>query len=392
MKILIIHNHYQQKGGESIAVENQIELLRNMGHKVVKYEYHNREMNNYNVMDKLYAFIRFFFNGKTRDEIKRVVKKEKPQIAHVHNVFPLISPGIYNALNDAKIPIFQSIHNFRFLCPNGLFFTNGNICERCKFGNTIYAIKFKCVKESLLLSTLYALNIWLHRSIGTFRKIQCYIAPSEFTARKLAESGVTHREKIAVLGHFASSLNAGVVKRKNVPGYMLYVGRLSPEKGVVLLIKAATDSLGVGIKIIGDGPQYSKLVKLTRKLNATHIEFLGRVEGKDKIKYLENAMATIVPSVCYETFGLTALESLSVGTPVIAANTGSLPFIVNDGKNGLLFESGNYMDLRDKIKKLVKEKNLAYEMGLCGINTVKKKYNPNKYYNKLMAIYDSVLT
>jgi len=156
VKILIVHNHYQQPGGEQMAVEAQVSLLRERGHRVILYMRNNAEIERYGLWQKVIFFPKTIFSRRTYREIRALVMRERPDVAHVHNVFPLISPSVYWALKDSGVPVIQTVHNFRFLCPNALFYTHGRICERCKYGNTLHAVRWKCYRQSYILSTLYA--------------------------------------------------------------------------------------------------------------------------------------------------------------------------------------------------------------------------------------------
>ena len=184
MKILLVHNNYQQVGGEKAAVESQIELLRRHQHQVLPFIKESLDIKGYRLAAKIALLPRTFYSRQAYHQVRSLVKQERPDLAHVHNVFPLISPSVYRALAAAGVPIIQTVHNFRFLCPNALFYTHGQICERCKHGQTLHAVHLKCYRQSYLLSALYALTIGLHRRWGTFQRIDQFIALTNFTAQK----------------------------------------------------------------------------------------------------------------------------------------------------------------------------------------------------------------
>jgi len=390
-KILIIHNHYQQPGGEQVAVEAQVALLRERGHRVVLYVKDNAVIEHYRPGQRVAFFPRTLFSQATCREIRSLVVHERPSLAHVHNVFPLISPAVYRALKDAGVPIVQTVHNFRFLCPNGLFYTHGQICERCEYGNTLHAVRRKCYRSSYVLSALYALTIGLHRRWGTFGMIDRFIALTEFTAAKLVESGLTTRDRISVLGNFLPD-------PLPVPGsfearepYIIYLGRLSSEKGVEILLEAMTGLPNLGLKVMGDGPQAEALQVMAYRRRLHQVEFLGHVVGEEKWRLLRQAMATVVPSAWYETFSFAVLESLAVGTPVVASKLGSLPYVVKDGQSGLLFHPGNSQDLQQKLAWLTANPARALEMGRYGRQMVKKEWSGNAHCIRLMGIYSEVV-
>jgi glycosyltransferase involved in cell wall biosynthesis len=392
VKILIVHNHYQQLGGEQMAVEAQVSLLRERGHRVILYMRNNAEIERYRLWQKAAFFPEAVFSRRTYHEIRTLIARERPDVAHVHNVFPLISPSVYRALKDSGIPVVQTVHNFRFLCPNALFYTHGRICERCKYGNTLHAVRWKCYRQSYILSTLYALTVGLHRRAGTFNLIDQFIALTEFTAQKLVESRLTTQDKISVLGNFLPDpLPAPGSFDKREP-YVVYLGRLSPEKGVEILLDAVTGLPDLRVKIAGDGPQTGVLQTIARQQGLQQVEFLGRVAGEEKWGLLRHATAVVVPSVWYEAFPFVVLESLAAGTPVVASNLGSLPYVVEDGKSGLLFRAGDSQDLREKLAWLVQHPSEALQMGRYGRQVVEKRFSASAHYEELMQIYSSLFT
>lgn len=387
MKILIVHNHYQQPGGEQMAVEAQVSLLRERGHRVILYMRNNAEIERYGLWQKVIFFPKTIFSRRTYREIRALVMRERPDVAHVHNVFPLISPSVYWALKDSGVPVIQTVHNFRFLCPNALFYTHGRICERCKYGNTLHAVRWKCYRQSYILSTLYALTVGLHRRAGTFNLIDQFIALTEFTAQKLVESRLTTQDKISVLGNFLPDpLPAPGSFDKREP-YVVYLGRLASEKGVEILLDAVTGLPDLRVKIAGDGPQTGVLQTIARQQGLQQVEFLGRVVGDEKWELLRNATAVVVPSVCYEAFPFAPLESMGVGTPVLASDLGSLLYVVEDGKSGLLFRAGDSQDLREKLAWLVQHPAEALKMGRYGRQSVEVRYSASAHYEDLMRIY-----
>lgn len=390
MKVLVIHNDYQQLGGETIAAKAQIDLLRANGIEVLTYWRDNREIIHYNLIDKVRFFANTIFSLRTYREIIDLVKKEKPDVAHVHNVFPLISPAVYWALKKTGVPIVQTIHNMRFLCPNGLFYTNNRICERCKYGNTLHAVRWKCYRGHYLLSALYATTIALHRRWHTLDLIDQFIALTEFTAHKLVESGLTTVDKVTVLGHFLPEPlpSAGSFERREP--YITYIGRLSTEKGVAILLEAMVGLEKITLKVAGYGPQFHELKARAEQYNIP-VEFLGHVEGDVKWDLLRNSLATIVPSVCYETFSLATLESMAVGTAVIASRLGSLPYIIEDGTSGLLFQAGNSYDLQQRLRWLRDNPTAMLNMGRQCRVRVQERFSRAFYYSKLSDVYKALL-
>ena len=392
MRILVVHNNYKEPGGETVIFGLETALLQQNGDTVLTWQRDSIEIDGYTLTQKAAFLINTLYNRHTYREIRAYIRTESLAVAHVHNVFPLISPSVYRALHDSGVPIVQSIHNFRFLCPNGLFYTHGQVCERCKSGNTLHAVRFKCYRNSRVLSALYALSIGLHRRWGTFGLIDHFIANTEFSAQKLVESRLTSRDKITVLGNFLPEPLPSPGSFEKREPYVVFLGRLSSEKGVDILLDAMVGLPEIGLKIAGDGPQASTLRIKAQQRRLERVEFPGYVAGEKKLDLLRNGMAIVVPSVWYESFPLTVLESLAVGTPVVASNCGNLPYIIADGKNGLLFSPGDSRDLHEKLHWLAQHPAEKLRMGQFGRQVVESKYSANMHYETQTAIYTRLIS
>ena len=390
-KILLVHNYYQQRAGEFSAVTRQIALLRQYGHDLIVYTKDNRTIKEFGLADKVKFMPNTVFSKQVYNEVMQRVQRTRPDVAHVHNVYPLLSPAIYRALKDAQVPIVQTLHNFRFLgCANSYFYIDGQICERCKYGNTLHAIKHRCYRDSYPLSALYAFTIALHRRLGTFRHIDRFIALNRFTAQMMIESGLATADKISVLGNFLAEPLPEPGSYSNRKPFFIFLGRLSPEKGIDVLIEAMASVPHLGLKVLGTGTEKERLERRAQVLGLDKVEFLGWVDGDEKWRLLREATATVVPSVCYEQFPSAALESLAVGTPVVGSNLGGLPSLVQHEETGLLFEAANSSDLAQQLKHLSASPHLAYEMGRRGRERVLSHYVASVHYEKLMAIYREV--
>ncbi len=386
-KVLVIHNSYQHFGGEDAAVQAQLQLLRSRGHEVILYSKQSSSIRDYSLRAQAIFFPTTVFNWNAYREIKALVRREKPDIAHVHNVFPLISPSAYMALQHSGIPIVQTLHNYRFLCPNAFFFTQGRVCELCKFGNTSHAVRLRCFHDSALLSGLYALTLALHRRIDTFRAISQFIALTQFTADQLVEGKVTSSDKVTVLGNpLPEPLPAaGAPNRRD--GSIVYMGRLSEEKGVWTLLEAFRRQPEMRLIVMGDGPLAEPMRSYIREQGMRNVRMAGFVTGEAKWEMLRLAAACVVPSVCYECFPLSALESFAVGTPVIASRLGSLQHVVKDRENGYLFDPGDAADLGDKIARLLSNPDESATMGQAGHSMALQQYTASAHYEQLMRIY-----
>ncbi len=369
-------------------VRAETELLEKHGDEVCHYTRHNDEVKRFNLVQKAAFFPQTIYSWKTSGEIGDVVRRFKPHVAFIHNVYPLISPSAYHKLHALRVPIVQVLHNFRLHCPNGLFYTQGHICEACKGGNYLNAVSKRCYKESYAFSALYALTLGLNRLGGVIDKISGFICLTEFFKLKMQEAGVPE-SKLFVRPNFvyAPSLPEGETPGN---GYALFMGRLSPEKGCWTLIRAFEKLPQVPLKIMGTGPIEQELRDYICEKNIRNIEFLGFRSGAEKWDILRNALCVVMPSEWYENFPVTALEAFMACKPIVAARLGGLPYIVEEGKSGLLFEAGNVGELAQRIQSLVDRPAEAERMGQYGRRLTETKYGPEQGYDNLTKIFSQV--
>ena len=388
MKVLLVHGAYQQYGGEDSVVKAETELLQSHGDEVILYGRHNDEIKDFNVLQKALFFPQSIYSWKTSSEIDDVVRRVRPDVAFVHNVYPLISPSVYHALHALGVPAVQVLHNFRPFCPNGLFYTQGHVCEACKGGNYLHAVKNRCFRGSAALSSLYGLMLGLNRIAGMVDKISGFICLTEFFKIKMLEIGIPE-SKLFVRPNFVRA-PALSVKKGTGNGYALFMGRLSPEKGCWTLIHAFEQLPGVQLKIVGTGPMEQELRDYLRNKGIQNIEMLGFKAGEEKWEILRNAMCLVLPSEWYENFPVTALEGFMAAKPVVASRMGGLPYIVEEGKSGLLFDAGQATELAQRIQYLVEHPEEAESMGRNGRYLVETKYGPEEGYKNLMKIFSQV--
>jgi len=388
MRILIVHGGYQQFGGEDSVVRAERELLERHGDEVFFYSRHNDEIKEFNAIDKANFFPQTVYSWKSSAEIEDTVHRLRPDVAFVHNVYPLISPSVYHKLHALGVPAVQVLHNFRPFCPNGFYYTQGQICEACKGGNYLNAVRKRCFRDSYALSGLYALTLGSNRLAGMVNKISGFICLTEFFKIKMQEAGVPD-SKLFVRPNFvyAPPLPSG---SGAVGQYALFLGRLSPEKGCWTLIHAFERMPQVPLKILGTGPQEQELKDYVRQKGIGNIEFLGFKSGDEKWQVLRNALCLVVPSEWYENFPVTVLEAFMASKPVIAARMGGLPYIVEDGQSGLLFEAGQVDQLVKKVQQLSHNPAEALRMGARGRFLSETKYGPEQGYANLMSIFSQV--
>lgn len=392
MKILIIHNKYKIEGGEDIAVEMDIKLLNKHNHTVLEYFRDNRNIKS--IIDKIKVFARIVYSVDEREKIKHILEKEKPDIVHVHNIFPLVTPSVYDACYEKKVPVVQTLHNYRIVCVNGLFLRNGKVCEECLKGSLLSAVKYRCYKNSVLGSVATARMVSHHKMKQTWnKKVDGFIALTDFSKKKFVEYGLQDNKIYTKSNYIPDDANA--FARKEIEDtemdevYAIYVGRLSEEKGISVLLDAWKKIQGWKLKIVGDGPLKEYVVKNSK--NNDLVEYLGKKSNIEVHKLLLKAKVFILPSICYEGFPIVVLESFSKGVPIISSNLGSLASIIEHKKNGLLFNVMDTNDLVSKIVELFSDKLLYQNMVNNILKNCSKQYSEKGNYNQLMSIYTDVL-
>ncbi|TAM37174.1 glycosyltransferase family 1 protein [bacterium] len=384
MKILIVHNHYLEKGGEDQVVSAEVSLLEEHGHKVIIYEKSNEYLKKLPFLKKvLFMFRGINFSRDVYKEVKEIVKKEKPDIAHIHNIFFCITPSVYLALKEEQVPIVQSLHNYRFFCINGTFFRNGKPCEKCKDKQFLNAASGRCWKGSFILSCL--LSKFTFRRNHYFKNINSYIVTSEFSKNKLIEFGLDEK-KIFLKTNFLAIEGQEAGEDDN---YALYLGRFVDYKGVNTLAAAFESLPSLHLKIIGEGPLENKLCHFASSHN--NIELLGKVSREVVFEAIRKSSFVIFPSECYENMPMVIVESFAFSKPVIASNLGAIKEFVIDGLNGLLFEPGNAKGLAEKISYLFSHDKERIEMGKNANRTFRERFDKEKNYNELMNIYNKTI-
>ncbi len=384
MRILIVHNFYKQYGGEDQMVHEQVKLLNGRGNEVFLYSKNNNELprNKYKVFKEAYYSI------NTIKELNEIIFNYKPEIAHIHNIFPQISPSVYDVLAGKGIPIIQTLHNYRLACPNGLFFNKGKVCTLClEKGDFYYCAIKRCYRNSYIQSYWYSDILNKNSKIGIFGKIDKFIALNEFMREIMIRKGYSS-DKIVVIPNGISCTNGPNFHKKN---YLVYVGRLSKEKGIFTLIEAIELLPNIQLKILGDGDEKNKLVKYIQKKNIKNIEFLGFLNGQIKDEIIEHAKAIIVPSEWYENFPTVVLEALSLGTMAIVSKTGGLQHMIKDNYNGLLFQSTNSMDLKAKIRYTIENDQKLLEMSKNAYESFINRYSSHVFYDNLINLYNQLL-
>jgi glycosyltransferase involved in cell wall biosynthesis len=386
MRILIVHNHYRNAGGEDVVVASEERLLLSRGHDVRSFRRSNADMRR---LQWLGMSVGTLWNPFAYRQLRRVIREFRPHVAHFHNFFPMISPAGYYAARAEKVPVVQTLHNYRLMCLNSFLYRDDAPCEACIGKRVPYpGVRHGCYRESRALSAVVAAMVALHHALGTWcERIDTYIALTEFARRTFIAAGLPE-EKISVKPNFLDPAPPPALS--NRAGFALFVGRLSPEKGVRTLLEGWSQvDPRHRLRIVGDGP-LSNLVQET-EARTGNIEWL-RWKSRDEVQQLmREASLLIFPSQWYEGFPMVIVEALAAGLPALASDTGGLPSLIEGSKTSFLFRTGDAADLANKAEELLSNRQLLEQTGRRARAAFEAKYTAEKNYQALMSIYESVI-
>lgn len=388
--VLVVHNHYQNMGGEDSVVNNEINMLRENGHKVILYERNNNEIKKMNIFRKILVPFTNIFSLKTYREIKKMIVTNNINIVHVHNYNNLISASVFYACRKCKIPVVQTVHNFRILCPNGLFFRNNHICEECPKKGLKCSIKNKCYHDSIIQSFFIAISLKIHRLTKIYKYVN-FIFLTEFNKNKFIEYNqklkVFDENKFYIKPNFISN-NVKIdkeylSKREN---QIIYIGRLDESKGVKLLLDFWKNIDYINLVIYGTGPLEEYVKKFIKDNNLKNVFYYGFIENVDAIKAISKSKALILPTQWYEGFPMTIIEAFSVGTPALVSDLGNCSMIVENNVNGFKFSK-----IDEQLTKAIKKIIYSDKIYITTLNDYIKNYTKEDNYEKLMIIYSNII-
>jgi len=385
MKILAVHNYYEQAGGEDATYEHEIHLLQQAGHQIVTYQRTNKEIKEMSLLDKAYLPFQTIWSAEAYKELSALLKKEKPDLAHFHNTHLMISPSAYYACRTEGIPLVQSLDNPRLLCPSANFFRDGHLCQDCLNKTPPWpGVLHACYRGSHLQTAVVAAMLTTHRWLGTWQDtVDLYLVATHFYKEKFTEGGLP-ANKIFVKPHF---VDPDPGPRKTVPGdYALFIGRLDPEKGIPTLLNAWEKLKHIPLKIRGSGKLIS-LVQAARDKNEA-IDLVDQLSKKELLELIKGARFLVWPSEgYYETFGFVAAEAFACGVPVIASRIGVMQEMVTDQGTGLHFIPGDSDDLAEKVTWAWEHPEEMVAMGKNARQEFMQKYTAENNYEQLMKAY-----
>jgi glycosyltransferase involved in cell wall biosynthesis len=382
MHVLLIHNEYGKVSGEEIAVRSLQKLLEERGQQVSTYYRSSAEIIG-NKLKMAGAFWTGIYSRSAQLHVRRILVERRPDVVHVHNLFPLISPSVLGECRRAGVPLVMTVHNYRLMCPNGLHLVDGQVCERCVGGEHHCVLK-RC-EGTLVKSAGYALRNAVARKLRFFHdNVTLYAALTQFQRQRLIAGGFA-ADRIRVIPNMLSGPSAAPAEE--LGQWIGYAGRVSREKGIETLMQAAAMLPDIPFRIAGDADRMSHL----QRSAPSNVRFVGHLSGDALHQFYAGCRMVTLCSTWFEGFPMMLIEAMLHGKPIVCSNIGGLPEIVDDGKTGTLFQPGDPLQLRDHLRRLWSEPDLCRRMGMAGWSKAHSEYSSERYYERLMELYHHAL-
>jgi glycosyltransferase involved in cell wall biosynthesis len=379
MHICIVHNEYGRFSGEEAVVEFIERLLLCHGHRLSLFVRSSAEIPRMRLGEPR-AFFSGIYSWSSKRAMRQLLARQRPDIVHIHNLYPLISPSVLDACRRAGVPVVMTVHNYRLTCPNGLHMVRGKVCEECLGGHEMRCVVNRC-EGTVLKSLGYALRNVVARKAALFRRnVTMYAVLTEFQRRRLIDAGYPG-ERIAVVPNAVAA--DGSEENSPLGSYVGFVGRVSPEKNIPALLRAAGRLPEIPFKIAGSLDRMPWL----RDAAPANVEWLGHLDARELNEFYRQARCIVLPSTCFEGFPTVLVEAMLHGKPVICSRIGGLPEIVEENVTGLLVEPGDSESLRAKIGFAWEHPELCVQWGGAGRAKSQREYTPSSYYDRLMAVY-----
>jgi glycosyltransferase involved in cell wall biosynthesis len=381
LNILVIHNIYRETGGEDTVVKQEIDLLRQRGHDVRAAFFDNSDIRN--TSDRIRVALQVGRNSASAARLKAMISTSRPDVVHVHNFFPLVSPGALDVIAREGIPIVQTLHNFRTICAGGILMRDGQPCESCVGRNRWPAVRWRCYRGSAVGSaaTAYMGHVF-RRILDRHRALITVVTFTQFAKSRFLADGFAE-DQIVVRPNFAPDIGPGLATRD---GRLVYVGRLSTEKGADVVVRAAAKVRGE-VEIVGDGPETDHL----RSIAPPNVTFAGRIAREEVASRLRSASAVLVPSRCYEGFPMIVAEAMACSTPVIASRIGALAEIVEDRKTGRLIATDDIDGWTHAMNEAVDAPDQLAQWGQSARQAYTSRYGEEHGYDGLIHIYQRAI-
>lgn len=409
MKIILINKFYYLKGGAERYYFDLKKLLEDHGHTVIPFamasprnfdspyaKYFVSEVDfgqPVYSLDGLKTAGRMFYSFEARDKLEALIKNTRPDLVHFHNIYHQISPSILPLVKKKyRLPLVESVHDYKLICPNYLLYTEDNVCERCNPRRYYQAVLHRCLKNSLPASILASKEMYFHHCLWRVyeKYVDRFIVPSRFVAKEFVKFKFRAVNKIVRLAHFGDFQNFRPGPNDRPGGYYLFFGRLNQEKGIKILLEAAARLPRFRLHLAGSGPMEEWVKSFIAKNNLSHVKFLGRLETPELITAIRGAAFVVIPSRVFEAFGLVALEAMACGKAVLGSDRGAIPELIQPQKTGLLFDPDHPNDLTNKISQMFQDPARLQDWGRAARQFVTGEFDRQKHYQDLMKIYQQV--
>lgn len=398
-RILIVHNAYKIPGGEDSVVANELQLLRDAGHEVTLYQKNNAEMDSYSVFQKLLLPLRSIYSRKTYREVRALIREHRIDLVHVHNTLLVVSPSVYDAARSLGVPVVQTIHNYRLLCPNALFLRDGQICQDCLSHGLRQSVKHACYRGSRSQTLIVSLMLAYHRRRGTYRRLS-YICLTDFNKNMLLRLSLHGKPllspaQIHVKPNFTADPGVPIPYAKRKP-YFLFASRMDASKGIFVLLRAweqyeQNAAHPKELVLCSTGPEEEAVRTYIQTHALSHVRMLGQLPHEDVITKMRYALAVCLPTQWYEGFPVIIAESFACGTPVIGSNIGNVGTLVTHGETGLTHAPADADTLANIFLQWDPSSETVQAMSERARKTYEDAYSPEKNLDMLTKIYKNVL-
>jgi glycosyltransferase involved in cell wall biosynthesis len=400
VKVLLVNKFFYRRAGAETAFFNLAELLESRGHSVVPFSTRHPEnlRSPYegdfalyseldgpsSVLQSVRAARDFLYSWEARGKIERIIEREKPDVAHLHNIYHHLSPSILGPLRKHSIPTVQTLHDYKVVCPAYTLFSGGRPCERCRGGKFARAAYRRCAKGSLSKSILLAAEAYLHdRVLRSYDHVDLFLSPSRFLLDKVREMGFT-RPAVRVANVFFADRFSPALSFSG--RRIVYAGRLAREKGIATFLRAVRE-IPSEVRIIGTGPDEGEFRAFAAGPGPASIRFLGHLPFPQLQDEIRESLFVVCPSEWYENLPYAVLEAFALGKPVVASRIGGLPELVRDGETGFLFEPGDAEGMKIRMEALLDDPAEAVRMGKEARRFAEREFVPDRTYNAIMSAY-----
>jgi glycosyltransferase involved in cell wall biosynthesis len=406
MRVLLVHNNSRVTGGAEVFFYQVGRVLVENGHQVAYFscaeegaetsewsKYHPKVVDyRGNAIGAVMRFPSMIYSRESRRSIAKIIEDFRPDVAHCFAIYTKMTPSVLDELMIQKVPVVISLNDYKHICPNYKLFHHGRLCDDCKEGKFYRAVINRCCHNSTVYSVASSLEAYVHDWMDIYRKnIHTFLFASEFMASKTEEFWGKGTFRWSILKNPFDSIGYATAALHGVGGYAFYFGRIIDEKGVNVLLDAATLVSEVPLVVVGDGPDLERIRQVAASRELSHVQFLGAKWGDELDYLLRNCRYVVVPSLWHENFPYVILQAFAMGKPVIGSRRGGIPELVANNERGLVYEATDPVALSDAMRKLWGDIALVERLGLNAKQFVDHEFNDERFYGELMRIYNEVL-